>query len=127
MNIRAPRVTQQVRRSQEPGTSSASQLGQRDRIRPLEYSTRQESTTTIWSAKNPLIGEFANTTPEFSTIQSTPRNRALNLYRHNSVINATTIRPVTAFSGLRDDITNRLVETDRSFLVHAVLRRVDRN
>ena len=54
-----------------------------------------KSTTTIRSAINRSTRQIAIASLKFSTIRSTPRPKALNLYRHNSVTNATSNRPVT--------------------------------
>ena len=41
------------------------------------------------------LRQIATHSPEFTTIRSTPRQRAINLYSHTSVTNAITIRSVT--------------------------------
>lgn len=96
-------------RSQD--SQSKTGLGQRNRIRANPKSTElrpqfgQQQVKSEKSDDNSAGPSFrtsnftihtSTVSPEFTTIRPTPQKRALNLYRHNSAKNATTMRPVTA-------------------------------
>ena len=62
--------------------------------------------------------------PGFSTIRSTPRKTALNPYSHNSVTNATTIRPVTHYRGTLLAKCDRLTQAIALFLCRSLAPRL---